>query len=61
MAALDMAAGRLAKVADELAAEQQRPGGPQSRQVRLIGDDLFTVAGDLIAAAYEIDALANGS
>jgi len=62
MAALDMAASRLAKITAELEAERQRDDGPQSSKVRLIGDELFTVAGDLIIAAYELDTVkTNGS
>ena len=56
MSNLEMAASRLARAAASLDGERQRDGGPRSAEVRRIGDDVFTAAGDLIAAAYDIDA-----
>jgi hypothetical protein len=56
MTALTMAARRLTKAAADLDAEQHREGGPRSREIRRIADDLFTAAGGLISAAYDVDA-----
>jgi hypothetical protein len=50
-----MAAARVTKAAADLDAERQREGGPRSREVRQIAENLFDTAGLLIGAAYELD------